>query len=412
MKLFTHWKATNKGGPIFYLSNISRQFLNFLLNVPYFLANIFPRRKEIWLFSAWFGEKYSDNPKYIFLYSLKQSGINAVWLTKDISLFKRMKKEGLPVVYFASLKGCWLQLRCGVVVFTHNVYSEFTACLIASRVLRVQAFHGIPLKKIGRDNEKKSKHKKLLQKISQRIFSYRVDRYDLILATGTEHSNIFRSAFNVKNDEIVITGAPRNDVFFNPMQDLDHTGIGTRKKLNRVIYMPTFRGRPGSEFPLLSKTGFNYQAYDNLFRQAGIQFEIKLHPVQALSQIDAELIKQCSNISLVDEGNDIYPSLAHYDALVTDYSSIVFDFLLTGKPIYMAAFDIDSYLLNDRSMYYDYSEICPSIIYRDWGNLIGDLIRGDYDFCKYDELTGRFHTYRDGLSSKRAFEAIMRKNVR
>lgn len=411
MKLFAHWQKKNKGSSVFYINSMLHQCLNFFLNLPYFLASLVPRKKEIWLFSAWFGEKYLDNPKYIFLYSLKQPGITAVWLTKDMDLFRRMRKEGLPVVYSASLEGYWLQLRCGVVVFTHNVYSEFTAYLIASRVLRIQAFHGIPLKKIGYDNEKKTKYKKLLQNISRKIFPYRTDRYDLVLATGAEHSNIFRSAFNVKNDEIVITGAPRNDAFFNVTRDMSHTGINTLKKLSRIIYMPTFRGRPGSEFPLLSKANFNYQIYDQLFKQAGIQFEIKLHPVQALSQIDAELINQCSNINLVDESDDIYLSLSHYDALVTDYSSIVFDFLLTGKPIYMAALDIDSYLLNDRSMYYNYSEICPSIIYGNWESLIDDLVQGDYDFRKYDELTRRFHTYNDGLSSKRAFEAIMQRNI-
>lgn len=408
-------KTINGGGRsyfsfMFNVNYILRQFLHFLLNIPYILATLFPRRRDIWLFGAWFGNKYLDNPKYLFLYSIKQSEVTAVWLTKDIKLFESMKKEGLPVAYSASLKGVWLQLRCGVVVFTHEVQAEFNAYLIASKVLRIQAWHGIPLKKIGYNDEKSTQTRRH-QSMVQRLFPFRLDRYDLVLACGTEDSNVYRTAFNVKKDGVVIVGSPRNDVFFDTTPTLNHADSSTSKKLKHIIYMPTFRGEYGSESPLLSKAGFNYQDYDRMLDQAGILLEIKLHPVQTLSQVDAGEIQRCSNIKIADESRDIYESLPHYDALITDYSSIFFDFLLTGKPIYMAPFDIDSYLSKDRTMYYEYSEVCPSAIYNNWDELIGALIKNNYKYIKYNELLSRFHVYVDGNSSKRAFEVIQRRSL-
>ena len=203
----------------------------------------------------------------------------------------------------------------------------------------------------------------------------------------------------------MITGSPRNDVFFNHSQRLSNKDSDTLNTVKRVIYMPTLRGGIGSEFPCLIKSDFNYKEYDRMLERAGIYLEIKLHPVQVLSQIDSDQIKQCRNIKLV-QCADIYEELPCFDALITDYSSIMFDFMLTGKPIYMAPFDIDLYLAMDRSMYYEYSEICPSLIYKNWKQLFEDLVHNVYDFSKYREVTRRFHVYKDGYSSKRAFDAI------
>ncbi|MHB8058199.1 MAG: CDP-glycerol glycerophosphotransferase family protein [Desulfuromonadaceae bacterium] len=390
---------------MFFFSYMLRQSKRFVLNVPFVFASFFPRRKDLWLFGSWFGNKYLDNSKYLYLFSQKQPDVTAVWITKDIKLFEKMKNQGLPVAYSASLKGIWLQLRCGTVIFSHSVPTEFNAYLIASKVFRVQAWHGIPLKKIGYDDDKCVQSLKR-GKILQQLFPYLTDHCDLILAAGKEDSNKFQTAFNTKKERIIITGYPRNDMFFKTTATKNYFDINNSKDLKHIIYMPTFRGAIGSEFPLLAKSGFNYHIYDKMFQQAGIILEIKLHPVQTLSQMDADQICICCNIKIADESGDIYESLPHFDALITDYSSIYFDFLLTGKPIYMAPFDIDSYLSNDRSMYYEYSEVCPSEIHKNWDELIGDIIQNNYDYIKYNELRRRFHVHVDGNSSKRTFEAI------
>lgn len=139
---------------------------------------------------------------------------------------------------------------------------------------------------------------------------------------------------------------------------------------------------------------------------ANINFVIKLHPVQKLSADDIEQVSKCKNITIANDSCDIYESLVEYDALITDYSSIFFDFMLTGKPIYMAAFDLDLYLKEDRAMYYDYKDVSPSPIYLNWVDLIEDLLVCKYDYDKYNKILNKFHVYKDSSSSMRCFEVI------
>jgi CDP-glycerol glycerophosphotransferase len=152
-----------------------------------------------------------DNPKYIFneLKTRDSLGIKAFWLVKKRKKFFELSNRGIDVIYAYSLKGIWSQLRAGVVVFTHSVNNEYLSYLISHRVKRVQTWHGIPIKKIGYDDEN-STPKEIIA-IWNRAFPYISDHLDLVLAASEEDSKIYASAFNIGVDKVVITGYPRND---------------------------------------------------------------------------------------------------------------------------------------------------------------------------------------------------------
>jgi CDP-glycerol glycerophosphotransferase len=126
--------------------------------------------------------------------------------------------------------------------------------------------------------------------------------------------------------------------------------------------------------------------------------------------MDIDAIKKCSNIHAVMNNGDIYEELYKFDVLITDFSGIYFDFLITGKPIIMAPFNLDEYISQDRSLYYDYESICPSAPVRNWQELFcvladiknGEITQGEM----YAHLRSRFHKNLDSLSSKRAIDAI------
>lgn len=89
--------------------------------------------------------------------------------------------------------------------------------------------------------------------------------------------------------------------------------------------------------------------------ERGIVFVLKLHP----------FVKQAAgsgpfkNILVCEPTSDIYPLLREMDVLITDYSSIFFDFLLLDRPVVFFPYDLDDYLATDRSMYFDYHEMTP-----------------------------------------------------
>jgi CDP-glycerol glycerophosphotransferase (TagB/SpsB family) len=319
-----------------------------------------------------------------------------------------MRKRGLPVEYAFSIRGIWLQFRARVVVFSHSVEHEFFAPLIANRVKRVQTWHGMPIKKIGYDDHRGWMPPDLRAYIIKTIFPFRSDHFDLVLAGSQSDKKKYERAFNVKEKSVVITGYPRNDALIKSFSQLSPTPRAKRK----VIYMPTFRGVPESEFSLFFETRFNFLEADNILDRLKMELWIKLHPIQIFAPNDIESINRCKNVHLYSEDEDIYESIGFFDVLITDFSGIYFDYLLSGKPIIMAPLNKKSYLENDRNLYYSYDQLCPSNPCNTWNEVftqLSDLVKYDNFYNeKYFNLQKKFHSYLDANSSERAYYAIQK----
>ena len=81
-----------------------------------------------------------------------------------------------------------------------------------------------------------------------------------------------------------------------------------------------------------------------------------------------------SRIHICEPRADVYPLLARCDVLITDYSSVFFDFLHAGRPIVFFAYDLERYLRQDRSMYFGYERIAPGPICRSQADLEDALL--------------------------------------
>ena len=95
--------------------------------------------------------------------------------------------------------------------------------------------------------------------------------------------------------------------------------------------------------------------------------------------------------------------------MITDYSGIFFDFLISGKPIIMAPIDYDNYIKDDREVYYDYESICPMPPCNDWKDIMMsiELLTQATDIPnRYHEIQKKFHKYNDDKSSQRVIEEI------
>ena len=372
-----------------------------MLNAVYFISSLIPKKKELWLFSSWSGKKYLDNPKYIYQELLKNdSGVQPYWLVKDKTLLRRLESLNYPVLNAFSAKGIWLQLRAEVVVFTHSIRSEFVPCFISAHTKKIQTWHGIPIKKIGFDNKYHGRKIRF-------FLPFLRENYDLVTAVSSEDKNTYHSAFRTPLEKIRITGYPRNDEIFRNSKNNNKSEDDSLK----IIYMPTLRGDINDEFKLLSNYGFDFNSIDGQLGLLNATLFIKLHPVQIFSQKDKELINSAKNIKALFNDDDIYESLGQYDILITDYSGIFFDFLISGKPIIMAPLDYDDYLKYDRAVYYDYNSICPTPPCRNWREIIKSiklLSQGAEVPNRYYEIQRKFHKFNDDKSAVRVIEEIKR----
>lgn len=192
---------------------------------------------------------------------------------------------------------------------------------------------------------------------------------------------------NISDGSCIMAGYPRNEAFFNSerRQQLKETLHLENKKI--YAYMPTFRGTPKNGGTSKCSHYMNYFLYelDRQLQDDEILY-VNLHPV-ATKDVQFREFKHIRNFPVAYE---TYDFLNIADVLVTDYSSVFFDFACSRKKIVLFTFDKEDYLA-DRGMYMSMEEL-PFPQVRNADELLAELRSGkNYDdtefmdrFCKYD----------------------------
>ena len=336
------------------------------------VSSIIPKRPNIWVFGAWFGNRISDNPKHFmdFINSSSDcSGVQTIWIYKDKKLATKAKNLNIKAFYHVSLKGIYYQLVAKYVFVTHSISADLNASLVGRGTIRVQMWHGVPLKKIMYDNPSESKwwKKNLIYRFITNNY------YDYLLSPSPIFNDLFSQAFDMPLTKIIDTGYPRNDVFFKNEKSFTTSVI--TPKLYRVIYMPTYRkGDRSDELLFGPKKLFNVKSIQEKLKKENISLTIRVHPANSPSVELLAMIENVDNIRF-SFADDIYDEISGFDCLVTDYSSIIFDFALTGKPIIFSAFDLESYLNDERSLYYSYSSLTDNQEVRNWNELVNKVVK-------------------------------------
>ena len=174
--------------------------------------------------------------------------------------------------------------------------------------------------------------------------------------------------------------------------------------------MPTFRGSVNSDFDLFLQYGFDVNKLNTFLKKENMYLDIKLHPFNQPSKTLLKVLHEASHINFLDH-DAIYEIISQYDMLITDYSSIYFDYLLLNRPIIFAPFDKETYIQKDREFYFDYNEITPGPQTMDWNEVMQQLEMFTNTPNAYSNkrklMKNRFHTYQDDQSTKRVYKAIL-----
>ena len=387
--------------------------LNVLMFLIYLVVSIFPRNKKSWVFGSGVGMNFSDNAKYLFLYCSQKSEINSYWITRNKELVSDLRNQGLQAFCKYSIKGLWLSISSKVYVYDSR--TESINHWTSAGALKVNLWHGSPLKTIDRDitvkhnafyigNHTWGPKRYLVRMIMPEWFVVA----DLMISTSEKVKGYFNSAFGSK--QIEVTGYPRNDIITNP--NLYARYLGIEKKImssitteKTILYVPTFRdtNRFNRETPI------DWKRLNNLMKENNTTFLIKLH------RHDYSMVMKGSygHIRVLDNESDMYPLFAKVDLLITDYSSIFFDFLLTDKPILFYPYDKDTYLTQDRSMYDDYDSVTPGYKAYDFEEFYHKLViffnnmnAFKESSINYQTIKKMYNKYNDSDASKRTFQFI------
>lgn len=365
-----------------------------LLFLPiYWLSFLFPRDKQIWLFGSTFGRRFADNPRYFYLYVSQHSdraskqvkagisdwkkaghafvedenckGIRPIWISHDKEIVNFLNENGYEAYYYHSVKGIWYALRGKVYLFDN--YSKDISFWLSGGAVKFNMWHGVPLKKIQADNVfDKIRHPKngweTFKSFPRRLSDEKPSHY--VLATSGFMKPIFSSAFRTRN--VSTTGYPRVDSFafdcirnlyteteqqaVEKIQDL----LNQHSNSKMIYYMPTFRNSETEFFDKMDLESFHHFLQEN-----HLIFCTKLHPKSKLKEQFLAIEK--GNIVNIDADTDPYVFIPMSDALVTDYSSIYFDYLFAEKPIVFFDYDLKTYLEDSREMYFNYEEYTPGV---------------------------------------------------
>lgn len=355
-----------------------------LLNLLSLINRLIPRNKHIWItgkIASWeYGKTppaFFDNSKYFFLYLVNYTNERVYWLSSSEKEIMMLKKMGLPVIKFPSFKGLWLVLRAKF-SFHHYGTDQINKTLQRGSV-QLDFWHGTPLKKIRYDvvDKPEEKHNIYIDFMNKGGIEY-------VFSTSKYLSEkILVRAFAVKRDQLLDFGYPRMDILkLNQKESIEFcqkyspdllTYINIANAYDKVfLYMPTFRDDDPDYFV---KADIDFDALSQVLKDINGVFFLKLHPLTKRS-----MISEYNNIIQISNDVDIYPFLVHTTHLVTDYSSIYFDYLPLDKEIIFIPYDYDNYILH-RELYFDYDEITPGIKYYSFDDFISGLL--DIDNLDY-----------------------------
>jgi CDP-glycerol glycerophosphotransferase len=338
---------------------IIKEIFIIISNLIILLISFFiPKSKKIWLMGGWFGQRFADNSRYFFLYlndNKKKFGIDKViWITRNDDILKQLRKKGFEAYNAWELKSIWYHFRAKIHIIDQSQYDINPSFSIRS--VRINLWHGFPLKKIGtytkRNNIRKRGYiKNKLKEIKER-YNINFDSPGLwskhyLLATSQFSAKILGNAFNVPKEKILIASYPRNDVFFNDnfenylmdKEDNILKMVKESKKKNMLIlsYFPTFRDNKAT-YLFGSKNEDELSNFFDFLEEENILLISKFHFVD---QKNCKIFNNCSNIFInLPPEIDIYLILKYTDILITDYSSVYFDFLLCNKPINFYPYDL------------------------------------------------------------------------
>ncbi len=375
------------------------------------LARLVPKRRGRILFIGREGQ-FGDNVKYLFLHACQNPGDHeiAFW-SESPALSDQLSRHGLPHVASDSWRGLWYLLTASRVVVDNIPWIRHQKYHLLLGAHVFQCWHGCPLKKIERDDDGK-----LGQDTPPLLRLYhwaqgRYPAYDTVLSPSPFFTRLaFATAF--KAARIVEDDYPRNAPLHG--RRLPGEEIGTDAVLitrvrslkedggKIILYMPTFRAY-GVQSAL--DEVMNFPALERLAEKHAAWIVLKLHPLakKALGSLPERIIEYHSE-------RDIYPLLPHVDILITDYSSIYFDFLHLDRPILFYPYDLQRYLRDDRRMYVNYEDMAPGPICRDFQSLEQELAMALAGHDLYEAERERIRNFafasHDGAALERLWSAV------
>ncbi len=385
--------------------NIKEPIKRIVLWVYNLFVKLLPVSSKVILFECNLGRSYSGNPRAIYEEMVRQ-GLDKKYKcyfifedteTPIVGQAKKVKRKRLKYFYLFAKAGIWIcdsRLPMYIVKPAETVF--------------IQTWHGTPLKKLGLDMDDVYMAGETSIEDYKNNFSENTKTWDYLISQNNYSSEIFPRAFDY-HKEILEIGYPRNDVLFREDNEEDIRRIKRQMGLpldkGIILYAPTWR--------------------DNKYYDLGeYKFESSLDFQTLKEEFGDDIIILVKNHYLVvdhidwgryegfvrsfDTNQDISDLYLVSDILITDYSSVMFDYSILRRPIIFYCYDLEEYKDSLRGFYFDFVEEAPGPIVKTTEELIEVLKNYQVKLYeeKYYKFVEKYNHLDDGNASSKVVELI------
>lgn len=386
------------------IKTIGKNLIWITKNLIYCILTIIPVNKKMVIFESYLGQSFSGSPKYIYLklreYDIKRE-FKYVWTFDNPNEFKEMnthkniilvKTNSLKHYYYLSRAKFWVRNSESIVVMRKR-----------SSTIYIQTWHGTPIKKMFYDD---------INFINSNcIFMYKFKRaiknWTYFIAPNKYTEEIF-SKFFEHNIDIIKIGYPRNDLLINS-SDKVINNIKSKYKIKNdkkiILYAPTFRDYEYNQ----GMSSFKFKLDFNLINNELKDYIIIVRAHYYVSKL-AELDNFDNVYNFSDPKYDIQELYVISDILITDYSSVMFDYAYTKKPILLYTYDYEKYK-STRGNYFDLTSNSPGPLLYNTNEILDtiqniDKVKLEYE-NQYNLFFNKFCNYPIGNSSKYIIDIIL-----
>lgn len=400
---------------------VKKTLKKLLLRLYKIMVRIFPLKKNKAMFMSNMGRNYSGNPRAVFE---KMCEDPRFFKTKKIwafngDFFKNVKNQGkvlLPggcrIVRYGGIRYYFHMATSGLWIFDTR---QEPYLIKRKGSIYFQTWHGTPLKKLGLDIERMN-----MAGENRKITGYKTSvieesaKWDYLLAQNDFCEELFPKCFGFKG-KVVKAGYPRNDRLAAAKKE-DDTDVGKRKKI--LLYAPTWRdneylGNGFYKFP-------SCLDFLKLQRELSDDFCIIVKPHYLVKIRKDDIPENCIKsgfIKICGNETDIRKLYLRADGLITDYSSVFFDYSVLERPVFFFCYDLETYRDELRGFYLDFEKIVPGPISKTEEELIKDIKdvfgnngKDSPSFKafkkKIESFKEWFNTYDDGHASERVLDVL------
>ncbi|ATO27402.1 CDP-glycerol--glycerophosphate glycerophosphotransferase [Bacillus atrophaeus] len=374
------------------------------------MAGKLPVKQKLVMFESFAGKQYSCNPRAIYEYMKKEMPEYQLCWSVNSAYTQTFEEKGIPYIERFSLKWLFAMARAEYWVVNSRMPLWIPK---PEHTTYVQTWHGTPLKRLAVDMDEVHMPGTNTEKY-KRNFTTEASKWDYLISPNAYSTEIFARAFQF-NKTMIESGYPRNDFLQTDNSAAVIKALKEKMKLPQdkkvIIYAPTWRD-------------------DQFYKKGKYKFDLDLDLHQLREAIGEDYVIILRMHYLVAENFDLGPyegfayDFSNYedirelymvsDLLITDYSSVFFDYANLKRPMLFYVPDIETYRDKLRGFYFDFEKEAPGPLVKETGDVVKWVKETESEAYTLPQSFGPFYEkfcyLETGESSEKVVDVVFRKN--